>query len=598
MQQNQNPAERRIQDIKNGVNRIMDATGTPPQFWLLCTLYFVYMFNLLSVDSLSNLTPTQVACGYIPDISPILHFRWFDWVYYLDDDGGFPSQSKEKLGRFVGVAENIGDVLTWLILTDDTKRVIPRSAVRSASQTKQNNLRAMDVNQDPLGIILDNSSSLDHGELFDPAIKCTADIAWPECNPLELKLPKFTIEELMGRTFLLPQEDGQRLRTEIVRKINDQDAENHKNIKLLCKVGDKDAEEILTYQEICDLVEEQDRQEESADKVWTFKEIIGHTGPLKPSDKEWMGSGYNVRVLWEDNTVTEEPLKTFAKDDPVSVAEYAYKHDLLETPGWKHLRHIVKNQKKFGRMVKQAKLKSLRRAPIFSFGVQVPRDSHEARILDKKNGNTKWQDAEKTELEQLYDYKTFDDRGKGGKPPDGYKKIRVRFVYAVKHDLRHKARLVAGGHLTEAPFEGAYSGVVSLRSMRLALLIGEMNGLNVMVGDIGNAYLEAETKEKVYFIAGKEFGPLEGHTLIIVKALYGLRTSGARFHEKLADTLRDLGFKPSLADPDLWYRDAGDCYEYICVYVDDLMAIMKDPNNFFETLTYKIQLHLKRCWST
>jgi len=153
----------------------------------------------------------------------------------------------------------------------------------------------------------------------------------------------------------------------------------------------------------------------------------------------------------------------------------------------------------------------------------------------------------------------------------------------VKHDLRHKARLVAGGHLTEAPFEGAYSGVVSLRSMRLALLIGEMNGLKVMVGDIGNAYLEAETKEKVYFIAGPEFGPLEGHTLVIVKALYGLRTSGAAFHEKLADTLRDLGFKPTMADPDLWYRDAGDCYEYICVYVDDLMAILKDPKGF---LTY------------
>ena len=90
------------------------------------------------------------------------------------------------------------------------------------------------------------------------------------------------------------------------------------------------------------------------------------------------------------------------------------------------------------------------------------------------------------------------------------------------------------------------------------MLIGEVNGLNLMVGDIGNAYLEAYTKEKVYFIAGKEFGPLEGHILIIKKALYGLRTSGARFHEKLADTLRDMGFKPTLADPDLWLRDAGD----------------------------------------
>ena len=56
------------------------------------------------------------------------------------------------------------------------------------------------------------------------------------------------------------------------------------------------------------------------------------------------------------------------------------------------------------------------------------------------------------------------------------------------------------------------------------------------MGDIGNAYLEAYTKEKVYCIAGPEFGDLAGHTLVIVKALYGLRTSGARYHERFADT--------------------------------------------------------------
>ena len=119
--------------------------------------------------------------------------------------------------------------------------------------------------------------------------------------------------------------------------------------------------------------------------------------------------------------------------------------------------------------------------------------------------------------------------------------------------------------MTQAEKEDSYSGVVSLKSMRLAMLIGEMNGLSSMVGDIGNAYLESFTRERVGFIAGPEFGTLAGHTLIIVKALYGLRTSGARFHEKLSDTLRQEGFVPSLADPDLWIRDADDCYEYVCV---------------------------------
>ena len=38
----------------------------------------------------------------------------------------------------------------------------------------------------------------------------------------------------------------------------------------------------------------------------------------------------------------------------------------------------------------------------------------------------------------------------------------------------------------------------------------------------GNAYLEAITSEKVYIIAGSEFGELEGHILVFSRALYGL----------------------------------------------------------------------------
>ena len=71
--------------------------------------------------------------------------------------------------------------------------------------------------------------------------------------------------------------------------------------------------------------------------------------------------------------------------------------------------------------------------------------------------------------------------------------------------------------------------------------------------------------------------------MVIIKALYGLRSSGARFHEALANTLRKEGFIPSKADPDLWMRLAGSCYEYVCVYVDNLLVVMKEPSAFFET---------------
>ena len=70
--------------------------------------------------------------------------------------------------------------------------------------------------------------------------------------------------------------------------------------------------------------------------------------------------------------------------------------------------------------------------------------------------------------------------------------------------------------------------------------------------DIGNAYLEAQTLEKVYIVAGPEFGEHEGHTLVIVKALYGLYTSGLHWHERLADCLHKMGFEPSKAELDIW----------------------------------------------
>jgi hypothetical protein len=71
------------------------------------------------------------------------------------------------------------------------------------------------------------------------------------------------------------------------------------------------------------------------------------------------------------------------------------------------------------------------------------------------------------------------------------------------------------------------------------------------IEDIGNAYLTAMIGELVYIIAGPEFGSQEGHTMVIRKALYGLRTSCTRFHEKLANTFHDFKFKPSYTDLDV-----------------------------------------------
>jgi hypothetical protein len=59
--------------------------------------------------------------------------------------------------------------------------------------------------------------------------------------------------------------------------------------------------------------------------------------------------------------------------------------------------------------------------------------------------------------------------------------------------------------------------------------------------------------------------------------LYGLKTSAARFHENLSESLLRLGFKKTKHDPDLWMVDKSSHYEYLATYVDDILIWSKDP---------------------
>ena len=137
--------------------------------------------------------------------------------------------------------------------------------------------------------------------------------------------------------------------------------------------------------------------------------------------------------------------------------------------------------------------------------------------------------------------------------------------------------------------------VIILRSLRIFVFLSQLNNLEIWGADVGNAYLEAYTDEKLCIIAGPEFKELQGHLLIMVKALYGTRSGGARWHDRLFDILQELKFKPSKADPDVWMRPepGGTCYEYIAVYVDDLAIAAKDPQAFCNELKEKYNLKLK-----
>jgi Reverse transcriptase (RNA-dependent DNA polymerase) len=96
-------------------------------------------------------------------------------------------------------------------------------------------------------------------------------------------------------------------------------------------------------------------------------------------------------------------------------------------------------------------------------------------------------------------------------------------------DFQRKARLVAGGHMTETPASVTYASVVSRESVRIALTLAALNDLEVKTADIENAYLTAPVGEKIWCRLGPEFGADAGKKAIIVRALYGLKSAGASF---------------------------------------------------------------------
>jgi len=63
-----------------------------------------------------------------PDISAYLQFVFWERVYYYDDKEHYPS-TKQKAARWVGVADNVGNKMTFRLITEDTEQEIQCSVV-------------------------------------------------------------------------------------------------------------------------------------------------------------------------------------------------------------------------------------------------------------------------------------------------------------------------------------------------------------------------------------------------------------------------------------------------------------------------------------
>ena len=565
--QDQNKTETCFGPAMRYTNTVMNTSGYLACCWLLCLQYIFVVLHHLASPTLEGICPVQALQGTTPDISFMPHTSFYEPVYYRiefsEPDFHLPSSSNEKKGYWVGFAANQGDSLTWRTLTEDTHMIIICSGIPSALRTTTNQCLASPSGEGttlpssiPYPQQSKNSLPLDPFDESTPNFERFVNRQSGEDEDNPIHMANIDIPNLLGRSFFLPPEDnGEHHMAKII------DIDDHgqplEDIKFKLKINKDQAEEIMSYNQLMDYIQKGTDAEEDPDPLFKFRDIVAHQGPLESTDPDQKGSKYNVMVEWESGEVTHEPLTLISKDDPITCAVYAKKHDLLDTTGWKHLKRYAKTSKRLTRAVKQSRIRQVRASARYQHGFQVP-----------ENSNTHWQDAMDLELTQIHEYKVFKD--------------------TVKHDGKLKARLVADGHLTKEP-------VVSLGSLRMVVFLSQLNDFEIWGADVGNAYLEAYTDQNLSIIAGPEFKELQGHLLIMIKALHGTRSGGARWHDRLFDILQELKFKPSKADPDVWMRPepGGTCYEYIAVYVDDLAIAAKDPQAFYNELKKRYNLKLK-----
>ena len=264
---------------------------------------------------------------------------------------------------------------------------------------------------------------------------------------------------------------------------------------------------------------------------------------------------------------------------PVLLAEYAVANGIDHEPAFKWW--VKKTLRRKQQIIGKVKSKYWKNT--HKFGIEIPKSVSEAYRIDRETGTNHWTKAIEKEIRNVriafVKIDGVDERQMGtGKVKPEYSFCSTQMIFDIKmgESFTRKARLVAEGHKTKPPTSMKYSSAVSRDSVRIALTIASLNSLEVFACDIGNAYLNAPCREKLWTVAGSEFGSEKGLVMEIARALYGLKSSGAAGRSTLAQSMEQLGYSPTKADPDVWIKravkhDGSPYYKMMLIYVDDVL---------------------------
>jgi hypothetical protein len=629
----QNRAERNIRELKKGTLRLLQRTGCPARLWDFAVQYVSETRALTALDApaLRGRTPYEVITGRTPDISEYIDFSFYDWLWYFDSEIQFPEQ-KRKLGRWLGVSHRVGQAMCYWVLPESGKpisrsTVQPLTSDERGTEEYRQQMAAFDrAIKERLEVVTADDTSKgkrkpgDETTVDIPAfLRDTDDPEWTgEYQPLEPEAAMPEADDFDPEAFdryltaevALSRGGGEPERGKVLRRKRNADGDPigkaHENplfdtrqyevefadgsvgsytanmiAESLYSVADSEGNHFLMLDELVG---------HKADKTAVPKEDGYITNQSGHRSRRTTTRGWKLCARWKDGSTSWEALKDLKESYPVQVAEYAIANGLEEEPAFAWwTRHVLKKR---DRLIARVKSRYWKRT--HKFGIRLPKSVKEALAIDRETGTTFWYDAICKEMKNVR--VAFKILEADEKVPVGSKFIPLHMIFDVKMDLTRKARLVAGGHTTDPPPSvNTYSSVVSRESVRIAFLIAALNDLNILAADIGNAYLNAPCRERLYTTAGPEFGSDVGKQVVIVRALYGLRTSGASWHAQLATTMQRLGFTPCMADRDVWMRpavkpDGFKYYEYVLLYVDDTLVVSHEPMKIMEAIKQDYRL--------
>ena len=613
----QNKAENTIGIIKSKYHNRMVRRKVPKAFWDFGVIWEAEIYSRTAGKD--GRTPIERITGDTIDISEWLDFEFWDICWYWDPAGG---DEKRQIGRWLGVSHHIGSALCYFIATASGK-VISRTSVQHFTT---NDVAQPEIQQ----AIRDYHESLDRNLKENEAITEQETIFYKENEPPHPDTPYTdqgenyfglpnsvdiddlidnsspeaaadTYDQYIGAEVCTGPSDGRgnKQMGKVTKRLTNANNNNpgtynpmldHSLYQVTYPDGTSEkimaniiAENMMSqvdseghhYQLLSEI---QDHKSDGRAVKRSQGFLIGHNGN-KHAKKTT--AGWSLLVEWRDGSMNWVPLKDLKASNPIELAEYAIANNIADEPAFNWWVHDC--IKRRDRIVSKVKAKYWRTS--HKFGIRVPKSVDEAYAIDKETKTDLWTKAIEKEMKNVrvafekVDGVTPDDM-RTGKAKPGFKYCGTHMIFDIKMDgkFTRKARLVADGHTTDAPSSITYSSVVSRDSVRIAFTIAALNDLDIMACDIGNAYLNAPCREKLWTLAGSEFGSEKGSVMIICRALYGLKSSGASWRAKFADSLRSMGYVPTQADPDVWlkldHKENGEpYYKYILVYVDDVLHL-------------------------